>query len=204
MNKKSIKKVWTDPVWSTVIAAVILSLGTIIWAPVRDWIWNTGIMCLLFIQTNYSRIIIAVLIVIVIIQFVRNKKAKKSIPHILTNTPTTLSGKNWLVSLSNEDFQKYMFILWFPINHRLQTHPLFQSETLTHIPEIFELQKRKILFDSFFSAIEYVISIDKETYDYLEEQINILGRKDFAAIEKLKQQFGNCAFHMLFPKASLY
>ena len=60
-------------------------------------------------------------------------------------------------------------MLWFPLHKSLQTSNLYDTEKLDHVPELRELYRRKILTNQKVNSMQYLIEIDKDAYDYLED-----------------------------------
>ncbi len=162
--KKLLSRIWNDPVGSKVISGIILSiLGALayIFLPLLKW--------LKFIYTSFITnpfvylFVLSLLIIFILLK--RNMKVIK------INSPKKIIGMGWFANLSDDQFYRYLFLLWFPLHHSLQSEQLYEREKLDHIPEIHELFKAKILrkkYDS-IAAITYVIEIDKGVYDYLDE-----------------------------------
>ena len=194
-----IKKLWKDPVWSKVIATgIILLIGWLFnWYTI---IWNGIVMFFDFVISFYQIALIILLIIIIVYQFYTNKKNLG----VLSRNKKKEFGLEWFSKLDEINFQKYFFLLWFPINHRVQTHNMFHNESLNHIPEVKELFAKKVLIAQPISGIEYVIEINKNVYDYLDE----IYLRDFKNVENDMKQiianFKSTPFHMLFPKVKLF
>lgn len=194
-----VKTLWKDPVWSKVIAAgIILIIGWLFKWYIFVWEILQDLMSLFI--SHYQLVIIILLFLIIIYQFNKNKKQNEK----LSSNKKKESGLEWLSKLEENDFHKYFFLFWFPINHRVQTHNMFHSESLNHIPEIRRLFERKVLFAQPINGIEYVIEIDKNIYDYMEDiYINEFNNAD-EDMKRIVSNFRSTPFHMLFPKANLF
>lgn len=165
-----IKKIWKDPVWSKVIASSIVAITIWIsgfYPTLYSWFVNS----ILHILSNIF-LYLFILAVIVILSLLRklNKNKKSSLPQkeLVLNIEKKI-GLNWFNTLPDDSFYKYLFLLWFPLHRTLQTEKFFYNEKFDHIPEFYDLYVKKVIFNKNINAVEYVIVINKEVYNYLEE-----------------------------------
>jgi hypothetical protein len=188
-----IKKIWKDPVGSKVIAAGLIFLFGLIYK-LYTYNWNINLLFVKLILNNYQIIIIIVLIIVVFLQFYYNRKN----PQVYKKKD---GGIRWILKLDNQSFQKYLFLYWFYINRRVQTNNIFLGESLNHVPEIRELYDWGILFSQPISGIEYVIEIDKEVYNFVENTYLKSFKGCDAGVKSIINQYKSMPFQLLFPKA---
>jgi hypothetical protein len=156
------KKIWKDPVWSKVIAAGIIAFV----------VWISGFYTTLYILFQivllhiWSNIFLYLFIISLVVIISLLRKLNKTKDAYLSQKKTS---SNWFITLNDDAFYKYLFLLWFPLHRTLQTEKFFYNEKFDHIPEFYELYTRKVIFNKNIGAVEYVIVINKEVYDYLDD-----------------------------------
>jgi len=188
--RNKILKIWKDPVWSKVIAAGIIAITVWvsgIYSTLFDWFLNVA----LHLWSNLLLYLFILSVVIILLLFRKLIKTKKSLH------PIKVSGYKWFTTLSDDSFYKYLFLLWFPLHRSLQTEKFFYDEKFEHIPEFYDLYKKEIIFNKSVSAIEYVIVIDRDVYDYLEEFYQREKEKFDADTSKFVNTLTNIPFYGL-------
>ena len=130
------------------------------------------------------------------------------------NTATTmLLGRKWLESLEEAEFEKYLFLAWFPLNHTLHTETYRKRGayiepgdfSFESVPTISTLLKRKVIKIRDKSLSEFVLEIDQSCYDAIEKYTNEVSqnateeeKKEYAQVLR---QIQNSTFASHFPKA---
>lgn len=165
-----LNKIWKDPVWSKVIAAGIVAFFVWIfgfYSTLFTWLMK----CLEYLWSNIflTLFILSILVILILLRKL-NQTQTTTIPEKEVNSnPPQRIGSNWFSTLEDDSFYKFLFLLWFPLHRTLQTEKFFYDEKFDHIPEFYDLYAHKVLFNKNVSTIEYVIAINKEVYDFLEE-----------------------------------
>ncbi|MGA2784860.1 MAG: hypothetical protein ABSF09_09215 [Candidatus Bathyarchaeia archaeon] len=203
----SLKKAWSDPVWSKVIAGIILSVigaaAIYLLPPVQavafDFLKFLSDMYA-FVSTNpfvLSTGILAFVVILLLIKLSRKSRLTSS-HNMKTSTERPLGGVKWLSSLPDEEFHKYSFLLWFPLNHTLRTPKYYTgSEGLDHVPEVHELVNRNVLDIIIEDVIHFSVQIEPDVYKHLENELlgawNSLPQKRKDEL----QQFRNTDFGLM-------
>lgn len=166
---------WIKDLFSNVIANIIATLIVTItgivaivqgWIPIAlKFIKNSfkglyeSIKELLIIYPLQGTIVILVLLVI----YLSFEKIKHWLPK-----KNNKSGLKWLKSLSDNEFERFQFLIWFPVNHNLVSD---YSHTDIHtIPEVSILLKKNVFNqdENYFSRYE----ISQELFDYLDTKVD--------------------------------
>lgn len=157
-----ITKIWKDPVWSKVIAAGIIAIS--VWlSGFYKTLYGWFLIVLLHIWSNIFLYLFIISILVIIHLLRRLNKTKNA------SIPQKKPSSNWFITFYDDSFYKYLFLLWFPLHRTLQSEKFFYDEKFDHIPEFYELYMHNVIFNKNVGAVEYVIVISKEVYDYLDE-----------------------------------
>lgn len=171
-------KLWNDPVWSKVIATSIIATGAFAISyfspPVAHfflylWSWveqaYDSVTDNIFILTTF---LLGLALIFVIYR-------QKSNRYISNNARTNEKaiGINWFKSLDEQQFSRYAFLIWFPLNHSLRTPRYYlRHESIDHIPEIHELIQRQVIAIHRDNVIRFTVRIDDQVYYYLDSKLH--------------------------------
>jgi hypothetical protein len=203
------KKIWSDPVWSKVIASSIMGLcvylGVLLF-PSFESLLSTSFGIISGDLFILATVILTLVVVVLIQQRHRGLSAGKQLEGLGKEFKQKKgSALEWLRSLTDKELNQYLFLLWFPLRHTLITPKYFMhSEEIHHVPEISDLIERGVIRMRMESSSQYAVYLDKEVYRYLEREFihnpTSLSEKDKEILERMK----HTEFFMMFRRRNLF
>jgi hypothetical protein len=200
---KNIKQLWADPVWSKVIASIIVTIilacVALLWQNIWPFVQNYSKQlfdflswAFVFFVQNFFVILSVVLIGMLVFLSLRLFRLKYP-----TKVPSN-TALEWFNSQTNET-RYFPALLWFPVNRTLIT-PRYDTDTesLDHVPEVVDLIHNKALRIRRENVLQYSFQIDREVYRLLESEIHA----DDIPIEakQLIEHLRQTDFLFLFPR----
>jgi len=205
-----LKKIWHDPVWSKVISTVIIaSAGTTLYFLINIFKNIIDFFQKYFDESSIPWFISAFIFLAFLVQLKRKRKIP--IPISNTNTNQINNPLQWVQNFSLEEHARYLFLLWFPVNHTLRSQSYrkpgyrsIESISFEHIPEIRDCIDKKVLKYFHQNKMEFGLEVDRDVYEYFDGLYLRDSKKLADELKLIISNFQTRSFEQLFPNSKSF